>query len=448
MPQGQKIGSLRRALRLRDYFTLAFGTMVGVGWLVVMDDWLGRGGPGGAMLAFLAAGLLLAPIGYVYGRLVQRLPDAGGELAYAQAARFPPAATFATGWLMALAYLIVCPWEAVAIGRIAAYLFPALDAAQLELYRVAGRPVFLPRLVLGLALVAWIGWINYRGIRLSASFQNWTTATLLAAAAVFTAFGFGPSHAANLQPLFATGGALVSTLLMLQVVPYFMTGFESVSKSSEEASVTFAPRDFTRAIFLALAVGAGFYVAMVAVVGAVAPWQQTAHERFATAAAFERVFSSRLVVDLVFVAALASLLKVYNGNLVAGTRLLFAMGRGGLLPGHLGRVHPRFATPAAAVLAATLASAVATLLGDAVLVPITEIGSLASACGWLAACVAFLRLEDSRRGLAVLGALVALALVLMKFLPFVPGHFHRWEFVALFGWLLLGRLLKAVTSDQ
>ena len=34
---------LARQLRTTDYFTLGFGTMVGVGWLVVMDDWLGRG---------------------------------------------------------------------------------------------------------------------------------------------------------------------------------------------------------------------------------------------------------------------------------------------------------------------------------------------------------------------------------------------------------------------
>ncbi len=37
---------LARKLRVVDYFTLGWGTMVGVGWLVLMDDWLLRGGPG------------------------------------------------------------------------------------------------------------------------------------------------------------------------------------------------------------------------------------------------------------------------------------------------------------------------------------------------------------------------------------------------------------------
>jgi APA family basic amino acid/polyamine antiporter len=109
--------TLRRALRSKEYFTLAFGTMVGVGWMVVIDDWLTRGGAVGAMLGFLIGGLALIPIGYVYGRLTERMPDAGSEIAYTGAV-FPKSISFATGWMMTLAYLIVCPYEAVAIGRV------------------------------------------------------------------------------------------------------------------------------------------------------------------------------------------------------------------------------------------------------------------------------------------------------------------------------------------
>src|SRR5437667_4917050 len=130
--------ALQRALRSKEYFTLAFGTMVGVGWMVVIDDWLMRGGAVGAMLGFLIGGLALVPIAYVYGRLSERMPDAGSEVAYT-AAVFPQVVSFATGWMMTLAYLIVCPYEAVAIGRVGSYVFPQLNS--LELYRVGGYPV-------------------------------------------------------------------------------------------------------------------------------------------------------------------------------------------------------------------------------------------------------------------------------------------------------------------
>ena len=56
--------------------------MVGVGWLVVMDDWLLRGGALGAVLGFAIGGALLLPVGYVYARLVKAIPDASGEVAY------------------------------------------------------------------------------------------------------------------------------------------------------------------------------------------------------------------------------------------------------------------------------------------------------------------------------------------------------------------------------
>src|SRR6202041_4150217 len=134
-----------------------------------MDDWLGRGGPLGAILGFVLGGIVLLPLGYVSGQWVLRLPDAAGEAAYT-AQVFPPVVSYFTGWIMLLAYFIVCPWEAIALGKIAAYIFPALDT--FELYRVAGQPVLLPRLILGIALTLLLATINYRGIRLSANFQK------------------------------------------------------------------------------------------------------------------------------------------------------------------------------------------------------------------------------------------------------------------------------------
>ncbi len=87
--------TLARKLRATDYFTLGWGTMVGVGWLVIMDDWLGRGGALGTVLGFLIGGALLLPIGWVYGKLVIAMPDAAGEIAYTSAI-FPHAISFGT----------------------------------------------------------------------------------------------------------------------------------------------------------------------------------------------------------------------------------------------------------------------------------------------------------------------------------------------------------------
>jgi APA family basic amino acid/polyamine antiporter len=431
---------LARKLRTTDYFTLGFGTMVGVGWLVIMDDWLGRGGPLGAILGFAIGGAALLPIGYVYSRLVAALPNAGSEIAYTEPV-FGRRVSFAAGWTMMLAYLIVCPWEAVAIGKMAAYIFPALNS--MELYRVAGAPVYLPQVLIGLGLTAGITAINYRGIRLSATFQNWTTFGLLILFVVFASFGVARGSAANLVPLFSHGG-LVSVLLVVQIVPYFMTGFESVPKCAEEASPGFRALGFSRAIFLAIVVGILFYTSVIAVVAYVWPWQASTATRFATAVAFERALGSRRIVGVIFAAALLSLLKVFNGNFIAASRMLFALGRGGLMDARLGRVHPSNQTPWVAVVCCGVLTAAVALSGEAILVPITEVGSMASAVGWLAACAAYARMEPRGRELAMasLGILVALLLVLMKIAPFVPGHFSAYEYLALALWASAGLVLR------
>jgi APA family basic amino acid/polyamine antiporter len=429
---------LARKLRLVDYFTLGFGTMVGVGWLLLMDDWLGRGGPLGAILGFALGGAALLPIGYVYGRLIMAMPDAAGEVAYT-AAVFPRGLSYATGWMMLLAYAIVCPWEAVAIGRIAAYIFPALDS--IELYRLAGYPVYLPHMVIGLAMTLALAVLNFRGIRKSATFQNVATFGLLLLFTVFGGAGLASGSPRNFTPLFSHAPFL-SVLLTLQVVPYFFTGFESPSKSSEEAHPDFPALHYMLAPLMAIGAAIIFYSAVIGTVAYAQPWQSVAGEKFSTAVALERAVGHRWVVNLVLAAALLSLGKVFNGNFVAASRLLFAMGRRGLVAARFGQIHTVYQTPSAAVVAVAVYTLAAMMMGSAILVPISEVGSLAAGFGWMMACAAYLAMKPAARERAVsmAGILIGAVIVLMKLLPGVPGSFSRWEFMALACWIVLGLL--------
>ncbi|HEY6931095.1 MAG TPA: APC family permease [Thermoanaerobaculia bacterium] len=429
-----------------EYFTFGFGTMVGVGWVVLIDDWLGRGGPAGACLAFLLGGLLLLPVARTYGRLVEQIPDAGGEIAYAEGV-FPPPVAFAAAWTMVLAYAIVCPWESVAVGNLLARVFPGMN--RIGLYVVAGKTIYLPRLAAGILLTIGIASVNRRGIRLSGLVQDVLTFGLLALFAIFTALGFARGEAANLPPLFArpgVSGALLSVLFVLQVVPYFLTGFESVGKESEEARPGFEPRHFGHAITASLTVGFLFYAVIVAAVSLVFPWKSLVAGHLGTEAAFERAFSSHLVAQVILFAAFLSLIKIFNGNFVAATRLLHGLGRRGLVHESLGRVDAIRGTPSHAILLMALITIGATFLGDALLVPVTEVGSLAVGVGWCSTCMAFLahrRGRPARTGsrAALLGAAVSLAIIAMKVLPGIPGSFSRAEWIAFGLWSGLGLVL-------
>jgi basic amino acid/polyamine antiporter, APA family len=444
--RSSNIPHLHGSLSTVEYFTFGFGTMIGVGWVVLMDDWLARGGPGGAMLGFLIGGLLLFPIAHTYGRLVQRIRDAGAEIAYTEGI-FSPFVSFAAGWTMVLSYAIVCPWEAVATGNLLARVFPSLNA--LQLYTIAGAPIYAPRLGVGLTLTALIVFINYRGIKPSGLFQDVMTFGLLATFAIFTVLGFARGDSANMEPLFprtGTTGVLLSIFLVLQIVPYFMTGFESVAKGSEEAQSGFDPGNFTKAIYAALFAGLFFYVIIIGIVTYVYPWQQIVSGHVRTEVAFEGTFKSHAIAQLILFGAFLSLLKIFNGNFVAATRMLYAIGRRNLVHPALGRVHATSGTPVVAIALMGVLTAAAAMFGDAILVPITEVGSLAVGVGWLSACAAYLarRRRDRYIGesamMAWLGGAVSVAIVLMKVVPSVPGSFTRAEWMAFSAWSAFGLL--------
>ena len=432
---------LARKLKFVDYFALAFGAMVGTAWLVVMDDLLQRGGPLGALLGFTAGAFMLLPVGYVYGRLVRAMPDAAGEVAYT-ARFFPSSVSFITGWMMFLAYFLTCPFEALAAGRITGYLFPALN--KIELYRVSGRPVYLPHILLGLLIAAFFTWLNYRGIRASTRFLKLTTFTFLTLVIIFALAGAEHGSRVNFRPLFSHS-PLVSILLVWQLVPWLMSGFESVGKAAEEASPEFGSRNFAVVIILTIFVGLAFFFIVISAVSFVAPWQElNASVQFPIASAFERALESRWIVILILASALVALLQAFNANMVASSRLLFAMGRRQLLLPKMATVHSLNQTPTIAILAVGLATIAAIFLGEAGLVPILEVGAVACAIGWLSACASFFCMAEDLTGriASVFGMLVTLLMVLVKVLPVVPGHFTRYEWLALAIWAVLGYLVR------
>jgi amino acid transporter len=132
---------------------------------------------------------------------------------------------------------------------------------------------------------------------------------------------------------------------------------------------------------------------------------------------------------------------------VAATRLLFAYGRRGTVPSMFGEINATHLTPGISIAGITIGTLIGLLVGDALLVPVTEVGAMASSFGWLAACASLYRKESRPwiRLTAGIGGGVSLLLVLMKWIPTVPGHFTVAEWIALGVWLALGLLMHRRT---
>jgi len=224
-----------------------------------------------------------------------------------------------------------------------------------------------------------------------------------------------------------------------------------VGKCAEEANPDFRERDFSVAVILTLFVGLVFFCFVILTVAYVAPARAlNGGGPFPVAVAFERALHGHWIVDLLMASALVALLRTFNGNMVASSRMLFAMGRRNMLDHRMGYVHPRNRTPTVAVVIVGIGTAFAVFLGQAGLVPILEVGAVAAAVGWMAACASYFCMKPALAGraAAVFGILMTLLMVLVKVMPIVPGHFTEFEWVAVGIWAVIGAAMRISARRQ
>ncbi len=449
--------ALERSVPFRSYIALGLGIIVGVGWVVYSGQWLQDGGPLGAMLAFLCGGLLLLPVGMCYAEMTAALPLAGGELSFSYKA-FGQMPAFLTAWMLALTYVAITPFETIAIGTLLESLIPQL--ATDAIYEVGigddKERVALSTILPGLLVGGFLIWVNWHGAKDSARFQTIVVAALLACTVVFCSVALLRGDIANLQPLFASQAAgnpgvtaaAAAVVTVLVVVPFFMAGFDAIPQAAEESGVRMSPRQLGAAILISIASGAIFYVLIIFAVSISMPWTESVDLPMTTSAVFEAAFGFVWAAKLVTFAALLGLVSTLNGMYVAASRLLFSLGRGGMLPQWFAYIHPGHHTPQNALLFVGVISLLGPFVGKFLLTPIVNTGSFVFTIALAVTCASAIRLrktapelERPYRAPAMAlhaGALVSVALILLMVLPQSPGQLGRLEFLIVLGWFLAG----------
>src|SRR5690606_7856946 len=152
--------SLQKEMGLVQLFTMAFGTIVGVGWVVALGGWLELAGPLGAVLAFAGGGLVVMLVALCYAEMAAALPFAGGEVAYAHET-FGVKYAFLVGWFLALAFIVVTAFEAISMTWILSALLPGSEGP--VLFSFLASDVKAGSLALGLGVMFLLTVINYRG---------------------------------------------------------------------------------------------------------------------------------------------------------------------------------------------------------------------------------------------------------------------------------------------
>jgi amino acid transporter len=380
---------------LVSFFALAFGSMIGVGWVTAMGSWLTQAGPAGAIVAFLGGGATMLLIGLCYAELTPMLPVAGGEVAYAYRA-FGTGKAFLAGWFLAFGYISVSGFEAISVGRVLAYMYPGID--RWPLYEVAGGTVYLSHLLLGAAFTALITWINYSGVARAGAFQVTLTFGFIGVAVLFILVGIGSGDLSNAEPFFPRGAGFSvwgGVLAVFVTAPFWFVGFDTIPQGAEEANASVRPRQLGTVILLSISAATLFYVALIAAVSLVGPWELVAARDLPTARAFDLAFDSRVWTQLVLVAALVGLLTSWNGFFLAASRVLFSLGRGRIISERLGETHPQNGTPHRAVVLTGLITLLAPFLGPNALLAFVDVGSFCIGVAFLSVALSTIRLRKS-----------------------------------------------------
>jgi APA family basic amino acid/polyamine antiporter len=345
-------GELRRTLGFWDLVLLAMGTVIGSGIYLVPGLVLRQTGAqtGPAMTVWVAAGILSLLGGLTYAELGAMKPEAGGLYAFIRDA-FGPLWAFLYGWT---SFFVIASGSvatlAVAFSNYFTQIIPIGPVAQ--------------RLV-AIAVIAVTAAINIRGTRGSANVQNLTTGlkvgSLLLMGVALIVFGRTPStDVATMWPSSITPSLLTGFGTAMIAVLWAYEGWQYVTFSAGETKDP--QRTFPRAIAAATAALVVTYLLVsYGYIAALGPTAAAASN--AVAADAVGVLLGPIAGKLVGALILVSIFSAANGLLLTVPRLYFAMARDGVFFQRLAVVHPRFGTPAFAITAIALWSAVLALSG-------------------------------------------------------------------------------------
>src|SRR5687768_17489825 len=344
--------TLERTLGLRDLILLIIGTVIGSGIFIVPGAVLRQvqGDVTLAMLVWLVGGILSLLGALTYGELAARSPKAGGIYIYIRDG-FSPLLAFLYGWTL---------FFVISTGAMAT-LAVAFSAYLSEI--VPLTPMF--RKLVAVGMIAIVTVFNVVGTRKSSDLQNWTTAIKVSAILIMSAtlLLLGRGVSGNGATLLTTEiGASVASgfgLAMIGVL-WAYEGWQYVTFSAGETLN--AQRNFPRALVIGSTALIGIYLlANVAYIAALGPTNAAQTDSVAATAVTAVVGPG--AAKLVALAILISIFSAANGVALTAPRVYYAMARDGLFFQRLAEVHPRFHTPAFAVLAGSVWAAALAVTG-------------------------------------------------------------------------------------
>lgn len=330
MSHPKQAGHLKRILGLGFGLAVIFGGTVGVGILRLPGTIAGELGNRWLILLVWVVGGVYSLLGAVsLSEVGAALPRAGGFYVYSKRA-FGPAAGFAVGWAD---WMINCSSMAYAVVAAAEYLAQLLPWAALQ------RPAVQTAVALG--MLAFFGLLHWFGLKLSSGVQKLTsvatavTFLALAVACLLHArpVGHGGSVSGGMAPVSLVGVIARVIVILPAIVVAFDGWYEAIYFTEEDTN---AARHLPRAMIGGVVMITSLYLLMNVAFLHVLTVGELGQSKLAAADAARVVFpalggSSAWSGTFVTVLSMLTLLSLTNALLLGATRILFAVGRDGLI---------------------------------------------------------------------------------------------------------------------
>ena len=374
-----------------DILVIAFGAMIGWGWVINSGDWITTAGFMGSILAMLIGGLMVIFVGLTYAELTAAMPQCGGEHNFSYRA-MGTTGSFICTWMIILGYVATSAFEATALPTVITYLFPNFN--QVYLYSIAGKDIYLTTILLGVSVAIFITYINIKGAKTAAILQTVLTA-IIALAGILLVVGsaiHGDISNVSGQMWEAKNGSTLSSMFNVAcMTPFLFIGFDVIPQAAEEINVEYKKigRIMIFSIFLAVA----WYLSIIFAVCYIMPQGAIAHEMTAqnglvSVKAIEIAFRSPFMGKVLIIGGLCGIVTSWNSFLMGGSRALYSMGESLMIPESFGKLGKN-KTPVHAIILCGIACCIAPFFGRGVLVWLVDAASFGCVIAYLFVSISF-----------------------------------------------------------
>jgi APA family basic amino acid/polyamine antiporter len=344
--------TLKRQIGLRTATALIVGEVIAVGiFLTPAGMAKSLGSPMWLLIVWLIMGGMALCGALCYGELASRFPEAGGGYVYLREAYGRPIA-FLYGWM---ALLVMDPGLTAAL---------AVGLASYVGYIFKLSPVGLKAVAIG--AIVLVALVNIRGVQLGGWLVRWLTVLKISLLGLLIIWGFGMrlGNWSNFTPLVAQrpgSEPLIGALAGGLVGAFFsFGGWWDLGKLAGE--VRDPERTLPRALIYGVMILTIVYVLTSAVFIYLVPLERVTSGEIFAAQVGEVLFGrigGQVLSGIVIIAVLGSLAAV----VMSAPRVYFAMARDGLFIPAAASIHPRFGTPARAIVIQAALASVLVLVG-------------------------------------------------------------------------------------